>query len=367
MERSVPSLEQAYARLQPLFFAALGNLARQGFVVSPADSMDLIHDFFAEAWPTVENHFDPDKGSFESYLYAAFVQFARPRIVRLRRWQNSLIEAEKLDAFPAPPDEEMETGDRERIREGLAKLPEGEQEILRRYVYSDYASERALAKELGVSRYRLREILVDALGRLAVSFDRPAGIAPEDWKVARALWHDRRTVQEAADVLQLTLHQVRSAYKRNFLFLAEALKNYQPQTWSPERRKKMTAPQTATFLDLLQKALHSPQSTELLQRVRAHAQEILDALEAADPAAVEQNLENLPPEWVAQVYQAIFQGAAADLQPAVAAAQAAEAHEKEDIAIVRLTPRPEKFDETYQRWGLASFRVAAPARLSTPA
>ena len=78
--RHVPTFEQAYSQLMPLFFGALGRLARQGFVVSPADGMDLIHDFFAEAWGGLVAHYDPNKGSFEGYAYVGFVQFSRPRI-----------------------------------------------------------------------------------------------------------------------------------------------------------------------------------------------------------------------------------------------------------------------------------------------
>jgi len=333
MERNVPSIEQAYTKLRPLFFAAFGSLARRGIVVSPVDSMDLIHDFFAEAWLGVENRFKPDRGSFESYAYGAFIQFVRPRIVRMRRWQNCLIGPKELDAFPAIQNEEPEPGDQERVREALAKLPEGEREIVRCYMYRDYTSERALAKELGISRYRLHEILVDALGRLAVSFDRPEGFQPKDWAVALALWRDRRTVNEAATVLQLTPQQVRSAYRRNFEFIAEALKHYQPRSWSPARREKMATRSNAALV-LFQKALHSRQQLEMLPDIRANAHEILLALEAMDDSpAMELNLEEVSPQWVAEVYDAIFQGAGAGLQPAVAEAQAREAHEKEDTAI----------------------------------
>src|SRR6266436_1845601 len=336
MQRNTISLEQAYDRLRPLFFGALASLARQGFVVAPADSMDLIHDFFADAWQGLEDRFNPDKGSFEGYAYRAFVQFARPRIVRLRRWQNCLIETEDLDTLPAQPSGERENIDQERVREALAKLPAGEQQILRRYVYSDYASERRLARQLGVSRYRLREILIDALGRLAVSFDRPSPIAPEDWEVARALWRDRRTVQEAAAVLQLTSQQVRSAYERNVTFLSEALKNCHPETWSPERRKKMASkPQPASFVLVLLKALRSPNNNELLEEVRHHAEQILVALESTDSAVAAEDLDNVPADWVAEVYQALFYGAGADLRSAAEVAQGAEAHEKEDVAIGR--------------------------------
>jgi RNA polymerase sigma factor (sigma-70 family) len=335
MERKVPTLEQAYSSLLPLFFAALGGLARQGFSVAPADSMDLIHDFFAEAWTGLERHFDEQKGSFGSYAYGAFVRFARPRIVRLRRWQNSLMGLEELAAIPAPRLEDPGAVDQGRVRQALTRIPHREQEVLRRYVDCEYASERRLAGELGISRYRLREILVDALGQLAVSFDRPSGIPQHDWSVALALWRDRRTVDEAATVLHLTTQQVRSAYRRNFGFLAEALKHHQPQLWSPERREKMATQKASSALDLLRTALQSPRKKELLNKVQEHATEILEALDASGSPSPELNIEELPAEWVADVYQAIFKGAGADLQSEVALAEATEAHEAEDTAIGR--------------------------------
>jgi RNA polymerase sigma factor (sigma-70 family) len=334
-EQRLPSLELAYPRLRTLFFAALAKLARSGFVVSPDDGMDLIHDFFAEAWPGLENHFDPDKGNFESYAYGAFVQFARPRIVRLKRWQNSLIGAERLEAFAGDAGVEVEGADQERVRQALAKLPEGEQKILRRYVYSEYSSERVFAKELGISRYRLRAILIEALGRLAVSFDRPSEIAPQDWDVAQALWRDRRTIQEASAVLEMTPQQVRSAYSRNVRFLGEILKHYQPNEWSPGRKKKMAERQQSNqALNLLKTVLQSPNDGKLLQDLSVHAEEILQALELTGDPTIEESLDSLSPEWVASVYQTLFEALAVkDLEAELVASEAWEAHEGEDMNI----------------------------------
>jgi RNA polymerase sigma factor (sigma-70 family) len=336
-EQRVPNLELAYPRLRTLFFAALGKLARNGFVVSPNDGMDLVHDFFAEAWAGLEKHFNPDKGNFESYAYGAFVRFARPRIVRLNRWQNSLIGAEKLESLTGDAGLAIEGMDQERVRQALANLPEGEQKILRRYVYSEYSSERVFAKELGISRYRLRAILIEALGRMAVSFDRPSEIAPQDWNVARALWRDCRTIQEASVVLEMTPQQVRSAYSRNVRFLAEILKHYQPDEWSPGRKKKMVERQQSNqALKLLKTVLQSPNDGSLLQDLGLHAEEILQALELTDDPTIEQSLDNLSPEWVASVYQALFEALAVkDLEAELAASEAWEAHEGEDMTIGR--------------------------------
>jgi len=334
-ETPVPILEVAYPQLRPLFFAALGRLARHGFVVSPDDSMDLVHDFFAEVWNGLERNFNPEVGNFESYAYGAFIRFARPRIIRLKRWQNSLIATHELDSFPDRSAVRTERLDEALVRQALANLPGGEQGILQRYIYGEYASERRFAKELGISRYHLREILVGTLGRLAVSLDKPSRITPQDWDVACALWRDRRTIQEASAVLGMTAQRVRSANSRNVRFLAGVLKHYQPRTWSPERKRKMEEKRQLEALEILKNALQSPNDLELLASVRVRGQEILQALELSDTAVVDQTMEGLRPEWVADVYQAIFEAVGVDrnFEANPAALEAEEAHEDEDITI----------------------------------
>src|ERR1700721_613018 len=339
MERTVPRMEEAYVHFRPLFFGALGRLARQGFVVSPADSMDLIHDFFVYAWPTLNEHFDPDKGGFEGYAYAAFVRFARPRIIRLQRWQHSLVGADQFDAFPTGSSNILANPDDDKIRSAISRIPPEEQEILRRYVYSDSASERSLAHEFLMTRYRLREILVDALGRVVVSLDRPATIAPTDWEVACSLWRDCRTIQEAATYLELTPEQVRRANTRNVLFLKEILKQYHAGKNFQRERKNMYSQYSATAkapsgTDLLKQALESPNREERLKQVRAQANEILEQMASSDLKAPDVEVEKLPAEWVARIYQALFEGAATAQKYDVDAIQELfSVHGKKDTAI----------------------------------
>ena len=331
---NTPSLEEAYGRLRPMFFAALGNLARQGLVAPPSDGMDLIHDFFVEGWKGLERNFDPNKGSFEGYAYGAFVQFARPRIVRLHRWRCSLVSSEELDVFEAKTESHVESADRERVQRALAKLPDSERELLLRIATSDFVSERSLAKDFGVSRYRVHEMVVEALGHFAVSFDRPESVPSQDWVVARALWRDRRTIPEASAILNLTPQQVRAAHKRYFAFLSTALRQNQPQTWSSQRRMRMAArPQVKPLLVLLQKALTTPGNTAMLEEVRENAMKILKLLEEVDLPLPVEDFDKLPPQWVARVYEAIFQGADVNLAADVNAARAQEAHEAEDVRI----------------------------------
>lgn len=332
-ERNVPTLEEAYARFTPLFFAALARLARQGFIASPSDSMDLIHDFFIDGWKTLEKNFDPSKGSLESYAYVAFIRFTRPRIVRLRRWNDSLVGDDRLDVLEATEQTEIDDLDRQRIQRAVAALPSFERELLIQLASSDYLSQRDLANSLGLSRYRVREMLIDALGHLAVSFDRPRQIRQQDWEVVCALWRDHRTMHEASTVLRLSLEQIRSASRRYVGFLSESLREYQPQTWSPQRRRNMaTRSQLKPALELFYRALASHGDDSALQAVREHAAEIVETLDEVGPMSLDQ-LNSLSPEWVAKIYESLFVGLGVSLRPEVEKGEAEEAHRSEDSKI----------------------------------
>jgi hypothetical protein len=309
MERTVPRMEEAYAHLMPLFFGALGRLARQGFVVSPADSMDLIHDFFVDAWPALNDHFDPQKGVFESYASAAFVRFARPRIIRLQRWKHSLVGTDHLDEHGSGSWSGPASLDDDKVRGVISNIPIQEREILTRYLYRDCASERSLAQEFLLTRYRLSEILIDALGHVTVSLDRPAAIPQLDWKVACSLWRDRRTVQETSSLLALTPEQIRRANARNVLFLKQVLKRYQEGKSFHQRKEQMRTRVAVDGMELLKQALQSPQQENLLARVRAEAKHILSQMASPNLQAPDLDMEELRPEWVAKVYQALFEGA----------------------------------------------------------
>src|SRR5438094_2629700 len=155
-----PETAASYLRFRRLLFGALANLARQGFALPPVEGLDLIHEFFAEAWNGVVSRYDPAKGKFETYVYGAFVHFARPRIVRLHRWQSCLFDTaelartiEKRSEAEAPTESWHDVS---AVRKALSQLPSIEREILQSYLFADAPSEGKLAEEFSISRYRLR-------------------------------------------------------------------------------------------------------------------------------------------------------------------------------------------------------------------
>lgn len=303
----LPDIERGYRELRPLFFGALGKLARQGLVTPPADGLDLIHDFFADEWAKLQRTYDSSKGNYKAYAYQAFVQFVRPRIVRMQRFQNYKLRPDEVDTLlrGIAVSENLEAShDYQLVRSKIAELPELQREILAMYVYSDKVSERALAKTYSLSRYRLRELLVEALGRVLVQLDRPDKITYEDWQVALALWRDARPIAETAKYLGITQHQVRVANKRNFEFLSRVLSVYHPNR--SVRRPDMEEDESRELRALFKEAILSPGKEKLLQTIKQRAAEIMVSLDRPEEMDIsEEDLRNLDPLWVAKVYEAL--------------------------------------------------------------
>src|SRR5580704_10653136 len=85
-----------YTRYRGLFFDVLRRLADQGFVAQLGDGHDLIHEFFLSEWNGLAAKFDPARGSVATYVFRAFLRFARKRIARLHRRQQR-----ELSVLPA--------------------------------------------------------------------------------------------------------------------------------------------------------------------------------------------------------------------------------------------------------------------------
>jgi RNA polymerase sigma factor (sigma-70 family) len=313
MNEAILDVGTAYEELRPHLLGALAKLARRGFSVSPWDGLDLIHDFFVEAWDGINSRYDPSKGTFHAYVYAAFVHFARPRIVSLQRLQNSLVEPGQLDLLHSREEEGsndlyvLPENSKQVVREAVSRLPPRQREILSRYLYANSRVERMLAKKFSLSRYALKQTLVDALGRVMVRLDKPARMPERDWKVAIALWRDQRTIDETAAYLGMTLHQVREANSRNARSLTEAMKRYYPTGGTQPRRNTMKS-QSGLISphDLLEKVLKSPGNEELLGQVRERAAAVLTALENSESFGLsEDEMREVDPLWVAEVYEAM--------------------------------------------------------------
>ena len=223
-----------YQGLQPVLFRALAHLTLQGFVAQPADAQDLIQDFFLEQWDNVRAGYDPGRGPLANYVFGAFERFARPRIIQSQSWRCRLQDLEALgvalkEAPPVTAEEHRREAEARQARQAavqraLGALPDGDRALLLEYLKSGPRSERMLARNHGLTRYRVRERLVESLGWVALAARAPPHLPEEDWQVACALWRDGRTPRATAAHLGLTADQVQQSRQRLFEALTAALK-----------------------------------------------------------------------------------------------------------------------------------------------
>jgi hypothetical protein len=305
-------LGTAHIELKPLLFHALSKLARQGFVVSPDDALDLIHDFLAHEFGGLQRNYNPQKGGFRTYAYNAFVRFARPRIMELQRFQESLVDPEALDLISAPDTnyELQWSGGIERdVTRAIDLLPSNEASLLLTYLNSRVPSERLLAQGLRISRYEVRQTLLRALGRVVTQLGRPPGIAEKDWSVARALWKERMTIAETALSQNLTPHQARMAQARVTKFLDISLRNVQRARRYTRRLKMRGERYVVPARQLLSRVIYAVGNRNLLDELRNRAEEVISALGDDRDAIVEAGGE-LDSEWLAEVYEALVGRAA---------------------------------------------------------
>lgn len=225
-------LEAAYREHRASLLSALGYLARRGYVVQPADSLEVIHDFFTNQWKAIERNYDRTRGPLRPYLVRAFVRYARDWIIQNRAWTNRLADVSHLSrlAPAAAPDAAMERAELiESVRHVLAALPPDEHTVLTLALEQGPRCERELSRRMGLSRYATRQLLIRAMGRVAVLLGEQGKISDEDWRIAQCLWRDGRTVKQTAAHLDLTAPQVREGMARIGRLLVDALVTNRPE------------------------------------------------------------------------------------------------------------------------------------------
>jgi hypothetical protein len=311
MTYAIPNMETAYSALQPVFFGAYGKLAQQGFKAAPTDTLDLIHDFFTEAWPGVIRNYDPQKGPFEKYVYVSFIHFVRPRIIDTIHLRNSFIEYDQIvdaskEGVSVAPDFEFRI-DVQRFHAAMDHLSPFEHDLLTNYLSFDAPSERALSRKFELSRYKLRSALISALGNMIVWLDRPNLMSAVDWKVALSVWRDKHSFAGAAKLHGLTIHQIKSSNLRVLKFLSQVLTNYHGRDSLHSRSTHMaTKPTVRSAEALFTAAVKSRDDLELLEQVRLHAYEILAEMASATQfGPSDEELNDIDDEWLGACYNAL--------------------------------------------------------------
>lgn len=279
-ERDMPQdMEHAYVAFRRLLLSALARLALQGYPTRPSDGMEIIHDFFIEAWPGIEERYDDSRGSFTTYLFASFIRFARPRIVRSLQWERNLLPPDELSRIGESETDSQQfrlsDSDIRAVRDALETLPPEHRDILIERVALN-RSERDLAKLRGISRYRLRMYCAEALGRLALVLNEQGPIKSREWEVIRRLWAEGRTIEDVAESLNLTGSEVRSVRKSVVRQLASNIARV-------ERRGD--ANMSTDYCLLWRRLVDEPENTEALEAARASMPDLLDHIEECDKCA----------------------------------------------------------------------------------
>lgn len=214
-----PDMETAYTKFQPLFYHALASLARQGFVAQPDDALDLIHEFFADAWAGLSAHYNPASGLVAPYIYSAFTQFARRYVMRgfrARQRFSDLAElADQVASRSAPPLEFLVQKEQvDALDQALQRLPSLQRRVLLDFFASGSGSRRMLAARYEFTRYRCDEVLLAAFGGLILRMGEHDIWPPADQELAFALWYEGRTPKEAAARLCTLVPQVHETRQR---------------------------------------------------------------------------------------------------------------------------------------------------------
>ncbi len=238
---------------KPTMFAALARLARQGYVVAPGEALELMHDFYVEAWGDLQQRYDTHKGAFDTYLYSAFLYFARPRIAEDHKWRQylrPLDDIERAELSRAHLEQEPQTPfhDVSVVRRAFSALSPEDQRVLELRVV-DGQSERQAARRLEMSRYKLRQATARALARLSLEVGESGLLDEQQWCFARRLWDEERSLADAADACDMTTHQGRVAQKELLERLASSLVDTRsntppqsPNTTSHEQRRTTMSP-----------------------------------------------------------------------------------------------------------------------------
>lgn len=202
-------LEQVYEKYTPVLLGALAALVRQGFRLNPAEGLEVVHDFYIEALPGLFERYESSRAKFSTYLYGAFLRFARARIIRHQRWNRLLVPFDDAIAHPAVPDDSSvaETLNA-RVADALHALPRD----LRITVDARVArgeSERQIARRLRVSRYVVRQRLAEALGRIAMAIGNDETIREDLRPLAIRLWRDGHSLMRVAQEQGLSRSEAR--------------------------------------------------------------------------------------------------------------------------------------------------------------
>jgi RNA polymerase sigma factor (sigma-70 family) len=339
-----------------VLWRVLAALARGGYAVPPSDARDLIHDFYLDAWNGVNERFDPKLGvSFVAYIASAFYRFARRRILKSESFNRRTVDFDSavahLSSDATPPDI-LESRERHQSASAaLALLTPLERTVLEGHLSGDGVSERELAQRHKLSRYGVREVLADSLGKVAVSLGRTPAASKHQENIAELLWKYGQSPRDVAALLDMPVAEVQSARNQVVAALLAEIRhpNRSPVVGSVKMKHEEA-------LKLLTSAIGSSGNRKSLEEVRKHRAEIQHALDQGDLLIDEQQWSQLEanPEWLAQVYESLADTQAepepTDISKTIAALREQEEREIGEAFGALIGDLPLRFHHWREKW-----------------
>jgi RNA polymerase sigma factor (sigma-70 family) len=291
---------------ESVLWKVFAALARNGYAVPPSDARDLLHDFYLDAWQGLNERFDPKLGSFAGYIAAAFYRFARRRILKMESLARRAVDFEsavaELSSGNTPP-EILESRERyQAVSAALGALTPLEQGVLEDYLSGSGLSERQLAQRHRLTRYGVREVLADSVGKVAVTLGKLGSSSKTEANVAELLWKYGQSAREVAAYLNIPVAEVQVIRHQVVSTLLAEIRH--PNRQLNFGRSKMKHEEA---LKLLSSALGSVGDQKSLDSIRKHRGDIQEALDKSDlifeDAHWSQVEEN--PEWLAKIYDSL--------------------------------------------------------------
>jgi hypothetical protein len=298
--------------------------------------MDLIHSFLLEEWEGIRKNYNPDKGEIESYVFVSFLHFARREIAKEKRRGLQLVDQQSIERYlETSAEPQGSTYDAEVLTRAVEQLSAIELQVLQRYLQTQ--SERQVARDTNLTRYRVRDALHRALGRIAL-FLRSSSAREDRWRITKEVLENGHTVRQGASKIGMPLDEAQELHTSNIRTLVRELEQTFATSESITHTIMSIADPTIDTLeeavDLLQKALREG-NEETFTALRENAEEIKQLLENGE-ILDDLDLEEADPRTLGRVYEELEKGLDfpdEDPREAEARRQYAQALSSEEAAI----------------------------------
>jgi RNA polymerase sigma factor (sigma-70 family) len=297
---------QQFGAHEDVLWKVFAALARSGYAVPPSDARDLLHDFYLDAWQGLNERFDPKLGSFAGYIAAAFFRFARRRILKMESIARRTVDFDaavaELTSGTTPP-EILESDERHQaVNVALKALTPLEQAVLEDYLSVSGQSERQLAQRHRLTRYGVREVLADSVGKVATHLGRIGSASKTEENIVELMWKYGQSAREVAAYLDIPVAEVQAIRHQAVSELLAEIRH-------PHRQLKVGRldMKHEDALKVLSSAVGSVGDSRSLDAVRKHRVDIRNALEEGDVLFDETQWAKLEenPEWLAQIYDSL--------------------------------------------------------------